>query len=162
MGNRYADYLQKALSVSSGDVLNGVPDFYRTILRRPSGYKVFVGRGSSVLLEIVENKISEELDHRNDIMSDAGFLLRADEVVAYYIQHHEFPAIDLVDEAIAYGRGLNTILLEWEGVLTQRLFENGVSMLRKEVRKQLAEALQIHILLQKNLIICFLTNISQR
>lgn len=73
MGNRYADYLQKALSVSSGDVLNGVPDFYRTILRRPSGYKVFVGRGSSVLLEIVENKISEELDHRNDIMSDAGF-----------------------------------------------------------------------------------------
>lgn len=150
MGNRYADYLQKALSVSSGDALNGVPDFYRTILRRPSGYKVFVGRGSSVLLEIVEKKISEELDHRNDIMSDAGFLLRADEVVAYYIQYHEFPAIDLVDEAIAYGRGLNTILLEWEGVLTQRLFENGVSMLRKEVRKQLAEALQIHILLQKN------------
>lgn len=150
MVNRCADITRGSLTPDFDNTLRKLSNFYGAILKSASDYKVFVGRGCSILLEITAERLSEELEYRNDIMSDAGFLLRTEEIAEYYIQNGKFPKIDLVDESIAYGRGLNTILLEWEWTLAKRLLEKGVPVPRKEVRKQLAKALRIHVLLQKN------------
>lgn len=135
--------------MSDGTLKTELSAFFERILGDSSVYKVFVGRECSILLMIASSLTSEDLRTRNDIMSDAGFLTHADEIVSYYTSHRSFPSIVLVDESITYGRALNTILLEWEQVLTNRFQQQGIHMLSHELRNQLAAALRIYVFMQK-------------
>ena len=116
-------------------------NFCLDILKDDSRYKVFVTRENRILLEIAMTCIVEENIQAN-IMTDTEFLLHTDEIAEYYMEHSEFPTIDLVDGAVRYGRGLNTILLEWEKALADRLSI-------KDIRDKLAKAIRIHIFLKK-------------
>ena len=74
-------------------------NFCLDILKDDSRYKVFVTRENRILLEIAMTCIVEENIQAN-IMTDTEFLLHTDEIAEYYMEHSEFPTIDLVDGAV--------------------------------------------------------------
>ena len=121
--------------------------FFDAILNTKCAYKVFVGRECSILLSIV--KSHNELAARDDIMTDVGFLMRAEEIIDYYKNYKAFPTIILADESLSYGRALNTILVGWEQVLLKLARRHGLILSIEEIRVLLSEALCIKIFVQK-------------
>ena len=125
--------------------------FLEGLWESDADFKVLIARRmfnmNSALMNICEVENDEQY-LTESIMSNTAFLLSANKIADQYLFRKRFPRIVIYDDIMLHGRGIMKLLYTFEELVYARIGKNNNSPDRVRLRKDLADAVSIHVFAQ--------------